>query len=251
MAQAKAKIWCLHGAVGSAADWHPFRDRWQSAGYDFRAVDLWRFLDCCPRSMVDTAIALNAEVASYTGTNLLVGYSMGGRMGLQALLAENSPWDAAVIIAAHPGLESEREKSERRKSDAEWSALCHRGDWAEFLQKWQGQAILRQPSDAVIAGMDREPLIQRRKEISRSFVSWSLGAQENFWPRLPEIEVPVLWLTGRDDDKFTRLAQRACGLLPDARHLIVPAAGHRVPWQQPELFAEAVLKFFPPSDAGA
>lgn len=240
----KSTIWCLHGAVGSAADWLPFRETWERAGYAVRAVDLWRFLDCCPRSLADTATALNAEVASNEGENLLVGYSMGGRIGLHALLAENSPWNAAVIIGAHPGLESERERIERRQKDADWSVKCHRGEWQMFLQEWQAQPVLQGAGDGVVEWCDRAPLHLRRKEIARSFLEWSLGAQESLWPRLGEIGVPVLWLTGALDGKFTELAERACGLLPRAQRRVTAAAGHRLPWQRPEEFSRDVLEFF-------
>lgn len=248
MTRERSTIWCLHGAVGSAADWNLFRESWEQAGYDFRAVDLWRFLDCCPRSLNETALALNAEVSAQPGKNLLVAYSMGGRIALHALLANNAPWHRAVIIAAHPGLEIEEEKIARRQQDAEWSVCCHREAWSEFLERWQAQPILQMASDQAPQGLDRRPLHLRCKEISRSFISWSLGAQENLWPRLGEIRIPVLWLTGERDRKFTSLAQRACQMIPDANSLLIPDSGHRLPWEQPEQFSRQVLTFFTSQD---
>ena len=248
MTDGRPTIWCLHGAVGAATDWNLFRDSWEQAGYDFRAVDLWRFLDCCPRSLSDTALALNAEVSAHPGKNLLVAYSMGGRIALHALLADHSPWHRAVIIAAHPGLENEEEKIARRRQDAEWSVRCHREAWSEFLERWQAQPVLQMASDHAQAWLDRRPLHLRCKEISRSFISWSLGAQENLWPRLGEIPIPVLWLTGERDEKFTSLAQRACPIIPHANSLVIPASGHRLPWEQPEPFSREVLTFFATPD---
>jgi len=233
-------LWCLHGAVGAAADWSPFRHAWETAGHELRAVDLWRFLDCCPRSLADTATALNAEATGKTIKNLLVGYSMGGRIALHALLAENSPWDAAVIISAHPGLETEEEKCERRIKDADWSVKCLHADWEPFLEEWQNQSILQSSAAASSALCDRTPLRLRRKEIARSFLDWSLGAQDNLWPRLPQIEIPVLWLTGESDEKFTAIAARACPLMTRARHQIIAGAGHRLPWEQPQAFQQAI-----------
>jgi 2-succinyl-6-hydroxy-2,4-cyclohexadiene-1-carboxylate synthase len=90
---------------------------------------------------------------------------------------------------------------------------------------------------------DRGSLHLRRKEISRSFLEWSLGVQEDLWQRLSEIQVPVLWLTGEHDEKFSAIAQRACELIPDASHRLIQAAGHRLPWQQPQVFTGQVLDF--------
>lgn len=232
-------IWCLHGAVGAAADWFPFREAIESQGHELRAVDLWRFLDCCPRSLPATAESLNAEAQANAGKNLLVGYSMGGRIALHALLEENSPWDAAVIISAHPGLETEAEKIARRKIDTDWSVKCLHGEWDRFLSEWQGQGILQDAGSL----SDRTPLRLRRKEIARSFLDWSLGAQENLWPRLSAIKIPVLWLTGEGDEKFTTLAERAVAQMPNGRHQVIPHAGHRLPWQQPQSFRQSVLSF--------
>lgn len=243
MAAPPPTLWCLHGAVGAAADWSPFRPAWEQASHEVRAVDLWRFLDCCPRSLADTATALNAEVTGKSRKNLLVGYSMGGRIALHALLAENAPWDAAVIISAHPGLESEQEKSARRKKDADWSVKCLHGDWEPFLEEWQQQSILQGSAIS-----DRTPLRLRRKEIARSFLDWSLGTQDNLWPLLPQIKVPLLWLTGEHDQKFTALAARACALMPQASHQIIAAAGHRLPWDQPQAFVQQITKFDQRSD---
>jgi 2-succinyl-6-hydroxy-2,4-cyclohexadiene-1-carboxylate synthase len=230
--------------VGAATDWHRFRHAWEQAGYECRAVDLWRFLDCCPRSLGDTALALNAEVSAHSGKNLLVGYSMGGRIALHALLCPKAPWDRAVIIGAHPGLETEQEKSERRKKDADWAASCHRDSWNDFLEEWQAQPVLQMPSEPKDICMDRGPLHLRRKEIARSFLEWSLGVQDNLWPRLEEIQIPLLWMTGESDAKFGALARSACERIPQARAVVIPGAGHRVPWHQPERFSQEVLAFF-------
>ena len=54
----------------------------------------------------------------------------------------------------------------------------------------------------------------RRREIARSFVDWSLGAQEPLWDRLHEITIPVLWVAGENDAKFRALAERAVALIP-------------------------------------
>jgi len=78
------EIWCLHGAVGMAADWRGLE--WP--GWGVRRVDLWRFLDCCPMPLEAFGAALNREAAAGAGPRVLLGYSMGGRLALHALLDE-------------------------------------------------------------------------------------------------------------------------------------------------------------------
>jgi 2-succinyl-6-hydroxy-2,4-cyclohexadiene-1-carboxylate synthase len=74
-------------------------------------------------------------------------------------------------------------------------------------------------------------------------MAWSLGKQEDLRPRLGEIECPLLWLTGERDAKFGALAAESVSLLSKGVHEIVPAAGHRVPWEASDDFSRAVGGF--------
>ncbi|MES2440540.1 MAG: alpha/beta fold hydrolase [Verrucomicrobiota bacterium] len=238
------ECWCLHGAVGMAADWRGFAKNLASAGIGSRAVDLWRFLDCCPMPLAEFGKALNADASGevFRGSGrALLGYSMGGRMALHSLLDENHPWQAAVIISAHPGLEHEADRATRRATDAEWATRALAGNWQQFLDAWNAQTVLGTTPmrDPQAAGS----LVMRRREIARSFVDWSLGAQEPLWDRLGEISVPVLWIVGENDTKFRALAERAVSLIPNARLAIAPGAGHRVPWDADQWVAAEVSHF--------
>jgi 2-succinyl-6-hydroxy-2,4-cyclohexadiene-1-carboxylate synthase len=237
------ECWCLHGAVGMAADWRESARRLAAAGVATRAVDLWRFLEEEPVSIASLGRALNADAAGElcrAKGRALVGYSMGGRLALHALLEEGHPWQAAVIVSAHPGLETMEERMARQAADADWAARALMGDWRQFLEAWHGQSVLggdwREPALS-------EALARHRREIARSFVDWSLGAQEPLWQRLAEIRVPVLWITGSGDAKFTELARRAVGSMPQAELVVAAGAGHRVPWEAAEWFEEQVAGF--------
>jgi len=267
----KGTLWCLHGAVGQAGDWQGFG----VPEWSVKRVDLWRFLDCCPMTMPEFGRALNAEAAGAASADgrwqmvdgrwkadrsdrsdpvlrdlpstiyhppstitrrVLVGYSMGARLALHALL-DGGPWDAAVLVAPHPGLESKSERAARRESDAEWAGRALTGDWREFLALWNAQPVLADSERLPAAGE------LRRREVARSFMDWSLGAQEPLWERLGEIQCPVLWCVGERDGKFRALAERAVPLLPRGELWVAPDSGHRAPWDAPEAFAAKVGEF--------
>ncbi len=238
------ECWCLHGAVGMAADWRGFAKNLAASGIGTRAVDSWRFLECNPMPLTDFGKALNADAGGevFRGSSrALLGYSMGGRMALHSLLASGHPWQAAVIVSAHPGLENEADRADRRASDAAWATRALAGDWQNFLTAWNAQPVLGDTAmrDPQASGR----LIMRRREIARSFVDWSLGAQEPLWDRLGKISIPVLWVAGENDTKFNALAERAVSLIPNARLAIAPGAGHRVPWEAEAWFARRVSEF--------
>ena len=238
------ECWCLHGAVGSAGDWREFAAAMSADSIASRAVDLWRFLACEPRSLTRFGEALNAEandVSAGRAKRVLVGYSMGGRLALQALARADAPWDAAVIVSAHPGLEDADERCARLAQDAGWATKAFGGDWQKFLEEWNAQSVLagEAPRDAEASAR----LVMRRREIARSFVDWSLGAQEPMWGELGRIKVPVLWVVGERDEKFHRLGERAVSQMSQARLAVAPGAGHRVPWECREWFAARVGEF--------
>lgn len=244
------ECWCLHGAVGVAADWREFSKNAAASAIGTRAVDLWRFLECSPMSLPDFAKALNAEAGGEVKRGIgraLLGYSMGARMALHALAEPDHPWQAAVIVSGHPGLENESDRSARRAADAEWGTRAFTTGWTEFLRDWNAQPVLGNAMIRNDAAMTR--LVSRRQEIARSFIDWSLGNQEPLWNRLAEIRIPVLWIVGEKDEKFRAIAERAVGLLPKAKLVVAPGAGHRVPWEVPEWFAREVTHFLKTGDS--
>ena len=232
-------IWALHGAVGMAADWRNFAAAMPASFGGVRCLDLWRFLDCCPMSLDECGRALADEIKRIDPEPTLLGYSMGGRLALHAMLNQPGLWKSAIIVSAHPGLSKETERSQRREKDAEWSALALKSEWPDFLRMWDAQNVL----SGVVEMPDRIKLKDRRVSVARSFVDWSLGAQADLTPELANITCPTLWITGESDSKFTRLAKSAVSHLPLGKHDVIPSCGHRVPWQQPEVFGRACREF--------
>jgi len=176
------ELWCLHGALGEVGDWRMLSERTTDEGATVYPLDLWRFLCCEPVDMARFGQLLNALVrpsaaAAPPARRVLLGYSMGGRLALHALLSERGhPWDAAVIVSAHPGLEEKSQRAARREADAEWAAAAHSGDWSEMLERWNAQPIFS-AGGGMRPVADRAGLVRQRREVARSFVAWSLGAQ--------------------------------------------------------------------------
>lgn len=222
-------IHCLHGAVGSHRDWHPLEE---TLPLPVRAHDLWRLFDVDSPDLAQAGRVIAREAKQ---GDLLLGYSLGGRLALHALLADPEKWRAAVIVSVHPGLTEGHE--ERLTADRQWGDLA-RQDWPGFLEKWNAQAILA----GSLTGMTQASR-DDQEQVARSFACWSLGLQQDLRPQLPSLTCPVLWLTGEKDQKFTNLAAEAVDLLPSARHQVLPGCGHRLPWESPAPFHAAVETF--------
>lgn len=222
-------IHCLHGAVGSPSDWEIFE---HSLGEKTKPWHLWDFFKDPPPSLQSAGLTIANHAAQ---GDILLGYSMGGRLALHALLSAPATWRAAIMISAHPGLITG--ELERLSYDEQWATLAE-DNWPSFIEKWNQQTILASPPPGLHQASRKD-----QSAVAASFRHWSLGKQKNLASSLSTITCPVLWITGARDEKFTHLGREISTLIPFVKHEIVQDSGHRVPWEQPDLFASLVRQF--------
>lgn len=221
-------IWALHGAFGDAEDWDNLAE---SLGPDrFVAVDLWSEEHNLP--LHDWAREFNRHVAEVDQAPVLLGYSMGARLGLHALISNPRLWTGAILVSPHPGLSDRNARLARRELDRQWIRRFDELQWSDFWREWT-----RQP---VLTTNDQRPLPPVRQARRRSVDLWSLSRQDDLRKQLTDIECPVLWVTGERDEKFTAIGATTAPLIPMGRQVIVPGAGHRVPWDAPGEFVELI-----------
>ena len=130
---------------------------------------------------------------------------------------------------------------DRLLSDGLWAQLVT-DNWDKFVEKWSSQPVFGERkipwcrSDRVAPG----------DKVQRCFTCWSLGRQRNLLPELASITIPVLWISGEDDNKFSSIAKAATSMIPHAELAIISGSGHRCPWEQPELTAGVIRGFLSP-----
>jgi 2-succinyl-6-hydroxy-2,4-cyclohexadiene-1-carboxylate synthase len=226
-------IWALHGALGEAGDWAGLQEK----GLGLRRVMLWE--DVAPYGEWAGRFCDRVEAEDGAGGASLMGYSMGGRLALHALLERPSMWRSAVIVSAHPGLEDARERERRVGTDGEWARRIREEEGEAVLADWEAQAVLGGGEGK----REVEGMMRWREAMAASMEVWSLGRQENLRERFEEVSCPVLWVTGSEDEKYGALAREAVSLLPRGELVVLAGAGHRVPWEATDAFARAVIEF--------
>ena len=227
-------IHALHGNLGSATDWDLL------ALPNLQTYDLWAHLEARPELNLEVwGAGFSRSVPRDDPEAVLLGYSMGGRLALHALLAAPERWKGAIIVSAHPGLEEPEQRHRRLQRDRDWANQARTADWRTFLETWNAQAVFDQAPPSA-AQWQLEP---RREAIARAFESWSLGHQSHLQERLQACRVPLLWVTGERDPRFTRLAADLVPLLPNAEHVVLSRCGHRIPFEAPGVLAEAIRDF--------
>ncbi|MBP6785308.1 MAG: alpha/beta fold hydrolase [Verrucomicrobiales bacterium] len=226
-------IIALHGNLGSPADW-------EAIGLPgLRAIDLW---DYSALSFFEFAHELATTLTHGLEKPILAGYSLGGRLALQAMAMHPERWSGAVIVSAHPGLCCVEDRLARRISDEIWAKDAREMEWGAFLEKWNRQPVLASREKAISG--DQLALESKREAIALAFETWSLGRQEDLRRSLRSFHIPVLWITGEHDEKFTRLGSEMADVFSDFRQEIIPGCGHRVLTEKPEEVARLIGEVF-------
>lgn len=219
------KLIALHGFLGKPSDWDfldphffllkpPFH-----AGSDFRS---WT-----------DGFHSNVAVPS---PKILMGYSMGGRLALHALLANPSKYSAGIVISTHPGLKSKEEKMERYKIDQQTAYDIIQKPWPDLMRGWESQPLF----DNSTYRFDRKEEDYDRKELSEQLLNYSLGLQSDLRSELKNLKIPLYWITGENDKKYSELAKEVESVHPFSKHISIPKGAHRAPWENPTYFLDTL-----------
>lgn len=233
------KIIALHGFLGLASDWERF--------HDFHARNLWQDVREIKFATDMFAAWTTKFLDELTDEKVwLIGYSMGGRLSMHALLRAPEKFAGAVLISANPGLAQEAERTVRIEGDAKWAARFSNEPWSNLMTAWNSQPVLKTPPGAPPAFERREADFDRSL-LASAMNGWSLGRQQDLRHDLSRLNVPILYLTGSEDAKFTSLV---AGLARESgqRYEIIAGAGHRVPWDKPQEFVISLSTFLEATD---
>ncbi|MEX1013196.1 MAG: alpha/beta fold hydrolase [Waddliaceae bacterium] len=206
--------YALHGFLGSASDLS-------------HGVDLFAYAR--PSSGFDTWAKEFNRKTSEVKDKMLIGYSLGGRLALHALMEQPSNWKSALFLSTHYGLETEEERCGRHAADLFWSQIIERGEWSHFLSAWNAQAVF---SGSRVTCQNDE--VKRRALWAEAMRYWSLGMQRSFLKELHSLDIPWFYVVGARDLAAVERSKQ----LPQSNVKIIPDAGHRVHLDQPEIIGE-------------
>jgi 2-succinyl-6-hydroxy-2,4-cyclohexadiene-1-carboxylate synthase len=201
-------IVALHGFLGTARDWDFLRD----AGFDVVTPPLEAFL----------------HGGQGGDGDVLLGYSMGGRLALQALL-NGARYGRAIFVSTRVSAAEEVRES--------WAQRFEHDDWATLIRDWDAQPLFGGHA------MPRREEDFDRGELARQLREWSPAVLPSPLPRLHELRIPTLWIAGARDANYVTEAKLAGEHTPGAIVEIVEGAAHRVPWERPDAFIAILRRF--------
>lgn len=225
----------LHGFLGTPNDWN----EWSPKDFGVEQLIAWEHcsLNSVPASFETWSDHFNDWALRHTAPpRYLMGYSLGGRLALHALLKNPSLWSSAILISTHPGLQDLEQQFARMEHDQRWVDLLKNESWENFIDAWEKQSIFLNTRHHFL----RKEKDYDKKRLIHDLITFSLSKQMDLSKQIAALRLPLLWITGEHDTKFTLLAKRIAALHEHSRHIVLPNTAHRVPWEEPRAFATCV-----------
>lgn len=227
-----SEIYALHGFLGSAGDWDLVLKGFQNTKtYAENIVN-----GPTEGSMEKWASWFNKKLEKKKNRRILLGYSLGGRLGLHVLHHSPNLWDCAIFVSSHPGLKNDSERRDRLVEDKMWAERFQKDDWNRVISDWNKRQIF----DSQNCVFERREEEHDRNKLFQILENWSLGHQIDFRPWLKGINIPIIWIYGNDDLKFREIAKEITLKHPKSQKIGIDGAMHRVPWEQPTKFIEEI-----------
>lgn len=248
----KIKILSLHGFLGLPTDWDLIQSYFMVSPlahrFEWLSVDYMRDPQLAPHHDFSTwAYHFNQKVRAQfpRGPRVLLGYSLGGRLALQALQEAPDLYEAVVLVSTNPGLIRDKEKQDRLLADQQWAAKFLELPWSELMQSWNAQAVFKDSLSEPV----RLEANYDRSQLAQALTQWSLARQPDFRDLITLQASKILWVSGEKDIKFTSLAMELHRRSLSLKTETLPKASHRVLFDQPSELAQKIISFLEESSS--
>ena len=224
----------LHGMLGAPEAW-----RAVVAELDYPGA-VWALpLPGHGRPALPVADGFEANVralaARITQPCHVVGYSMGGRLGLGLAAFTPDMLLTLTAVSAHTGLDVTARNERMLWERAQLDVLLRRG-LVEFVDQFEALSAQR----AQRLGHDA-------LNIARALVELGSGEMPELAARLAVGRVPLHFVAGGLDKKYVAHANAAARRIPAARVHLIPDAGHNLTLETPKQLARILARAHHPS----
>jgi 2-succinyl-6-hydroxy-2,4-cyclohexadiene-1-carboxylate synthase len=179
----------------------------------------------------------------------LVGYSMGGRLGLYLTLHFPERFFQVILESASPGLATDAERLARMKRDSQIARKLTRSvdknDFSIFLDNWYKQPVFgninQHPEyhQMIASRLENNPL-----ELEKSLRFLGTGYQPCLWDKLQTNIIPLLLLVGEYDEKFITINTVMANKCKIAQLKVIGLAGHNIHLENTLAFVQNLRDFF-------
>lgn len=167
----------------------------------------------------------------------VIGLSLGGMVA--QVLALEHPEDVRSLVLADT---NSTLGPEARKAMVERGEAARRGGMASILESTLSRWFTPDFMQSEVVAQTRKRLLS--DDVEGWAITWHAISEVDTEPRLTEIRVPTLVITGESDLSVPVSRARAMAdRIPGAAFHVVPGAPHMAPLERPDLFNPPVLDF--------
>jgi len=178
-----------------------------------------------------------------SGADVLVGYSLGGRLALRAALRSPDSFTAVVLVGSTAGIEEGPMRAQRAEADEKLASWLEAMPIEDIVALWERQPLFADQPESLVEEQRPGRLSQDPRSLALLLRTAGQGVLEPVWHELPALELPLLAIAGARDDGYSAAAKRMAHVAPNARAAIVEDAGHAAHLQQPEEVAGLITGF--------
>ncbi len=174
---------------------------------------------------------------------VLVGYSMGGRIALSLALLEPERFASVIAIGADLGFSDEGPRAARRVEDDERARSLEVAGLEEFVARWETLPIFesqRELPEEVLASQRRMRLANTVEGLAFALRALGTGAMPDLRTPLRDFGRPVAFAVGSRDQKFCALAEESARIAPRGERIVFSDVGHNVALEAPKKLARVI-----------
>ncbi len=174
---------------------------------------------------------------------VLVGYSLGGRLGLGLLLRHPQLFTRAILIGSHPGIDNHGERQDRRDAEEQRISILQDQGVGPFMDFWQDLPLFSSQRTLPQDVRDRQAQIRRSHDVPGLILSMrvcGLSAMPDYNPHLKSISTPTTLVVGAEDAMFKRIARDMVEQIPEATLRVIENAGHNPVLESPQTLADLI-----------
>lgn len=232
---------CLHGFTHTGAQFNHLSTH---LNRPIVAPDLHAQTDS-PIQIDSTLMAIE-DIINLVGQPLpVLGYSMGGRLALSLSIERPDLVERVIVVSAGPGIADPSKRAARAAEDDRLADRIMQIGVSAFLDDW-----LRRPLTSTVS-IDGEAAIADRAVreenpaagLAAALRGLGQGAYPYLGDRLGELTMPLLAVSGAEDERYGEQAEALAAAVPDGRHVVIDRVGHNVVLQAPEALGVVVEEF--------
>ena len=241
----------LHGFTLTGEMFEPLGAR---TDLDIHAPDLPGHGSTTVRPTITSAVVALAAYLTEHGPMPVVGYSQGGRIGLQLAIDHPDLVPLLILVSVSFGIKNPVERADRAAADRALASSIRNSTIDAFVKRWLSHPVAAPCGlDNATRSWDRSVRLKNTTAGLADALE-GMGQGQHGWlgDQAHDLPMPVVCVTGARDAAYSSIASRWCEEArsggPSRCHVVVQNAGHNLVVERPDHFGPLIANLVTPCE---